>query len=64
VTEQEEQMFESEGVDLRDEDLDALLDRSMKHDETAKVGCVAVACSCVTCVLLAVLQSLCPYNSF
>lgn len=31
-----ERMFESDGVDLRDEDLDALLDRSTKYEENAK----------------------------
>lgn len=31
-----EQMFETDGVDLKDEDLDALLDRSRQYDESAK----------------------------
>lgn len=31
-----EQMFESDGVDLEDADLDALLDRSRQYDESNK----------------------------
>ena len=31
-----EQMFETDGVDLEDADLDALLDRSRQYDESTK----------------------------
>jgi hypothetical protein len=42
-----EQMFETDGVDLEDADLDALLDRSRQYDESTKKeleGCFVCFC--------------------